>query len=451
MAFNFLQNRVEKTIKKVQSKGTLTKDNITEVLSEIRLVLLESDVNLNVVNDFIAKVEEKALGEIVSSDRTSSQAILKIINEELIQVLGGETKELKLSKPATIMFVGLQGSGKTTSSAKVSNYLSKKSGFKKPLLVALDIYRPAAIDQLEKLANDSGFDFFADREEKNVAVIAEKAKAYAKEIDADLIILDTAGRLQTDEALMTELEQVKKITKPSEIIFVADAMSGQEIINVAEEFDNRLKLTATIISKLDSDAKGGAALSITSKLRIPIAFIGTGEKLDQLEVFHPDRMAGRLLGLGDIETLTEKAQEISDEKSQERMMRKMMSGNFDLDDLMESMQQMQKMGSLGGLMKMLPGMKVSEAQTEAAEKKMVYYSVLISSMTKDEKRKPNLLKLPKRKQRVLKGSGRSVQELNELLRQFERSQKQMKEVAKMLKSGKMPNMGNMGGGMPGMF
>lgn len=340
------------------------------------------------------------------------------------------------------MMVGLNGSGKTTSTAKLASFLvNKKKFYKKPLLVALDIYRPAAIDQLEKLSKTLMFDFYANRDSQNVEKITKEALKIAKNNDHDLVIFDTAGRLQTDEELMSELETVKKQVKPSEIIFVADAMSGQEILNVAKEFDNRLRLTSAIITKLDSDAKGGASLSLSTAVGLKIMLIGTGEKIANLEQFHPDRQASRMLGLGDIETLVEKAQEVSNENDQEKMMRKIMSGQYDLDDLMDSMKQMAKMGNLGAIAKMLPGANINESQIAVAEKKMVYYEILINSMTAKERKNPKILKLPSRKGRILKGSGRPVQELNELLRQFDQSKKQMKEMAKFIKMGKMPNMG----------
>ena len=442
MAFNFLQGRLQKTIKKAHSKGMLSEKNIREIINEVKIALLESDVNLNVVNDFIEKVTKKALGTVIDVDRTASQAILKLINKELVSMLGGEVIEWQPKSQSYVMMVGLNGSGKTTSTAKLASFLvNKKKFYKKPLLVALDIYRPAAIDQLEKLSKTLMFDFYANRDSQNVEKITKEALKIAKNNDHDLVIFDTAGRLQTDEELMSELETVKKQVKPSEIIFVADAMSGQEILNVAKEFDNRLRLTSAIITKLDSDAKGGASLSLSTAVGLKIMLIGTGEKIANLEQFHPDRQASRMLGLGDIETLVEKAQEVSNENDQEKMMRKIMSGQYDLDDLMDSMKQMAKMGNLGAIAKMLPGANINESQIAVAEKKMVYYEILINSMTAKERKNPKILKLPSRKGRILKGSGRPVQELNELLRQFDQSKKQMKEMAKFIKMGKMPNMG----------
>ncbi len=449
MAFNFIQNRLSKTIKKVASKGMLSEENIKEIVAEIRLALLEADVNLKVVNNFIEDITKKAIGKVVDSDRTASQEILNLINEELIKLLGDEVKEWENRSESVVMMVGLQGSGKTTTTAKLASHLmNKKKYYKKPLLVALDVYRPAAIDQLEKLAKTLMVDFYCERDNNNVDKIAKNAMKFAKKNDNDLVLIDTAGRLQTDEELMSELESIKSITKPSEIIFVADAMSGQEILNVADTFNKKLKLTSAIITKLDSDAKGGASLSLTSALNLKIMYIGTGEKIANLEIFYPDRQASRMLGLGDIKTLIETAQEVSDENSQERMMRKMMAGKYDLDDLLESMRQMAKMGNLGAVAKMLPGAKINESQIETAEKKMKYYEVLINSMTLKERRNPKVLKHPSRKERIIKGSGRTIQEYNELLRQFDQSQKQMKEMVKYIKMGKMPNMG---GGFNGLM
>ncbi len=445
MAFNFIEGRMKKAVKKASSKGMLSKENINEILEDIKVVLLEADVNLKVVNKFIETVSEKAIGQVVDVDRTASQAVLKIINEELTKLLGGESKEWNNQATSTVMFVGLQGAGKTTTVAKLTSFLmNKKKMYKKPLLVALDVYRPAAIDQLEKLAKTLMVDFYCERDNQDVEKIAKNAIKYAKKNDNDLIMVDTAGRLQTDDELMNELDSVKSIFKPSEIMLVVDAMAGQEILNVAETFNTRLKLNSAIITKLDSDAKGGAALSLSQALGIKIMFIGTGEKISNLEVFHPDRQAGRLLGLGDIETLTEMAQEVAKESDQERMMRKMMSGQFDLDDLLESIGQMAKMGSLGGVAKLLPGVNIKEDQINSAERKLETFSVLIGSMTKKEKRNPKILKHPSRKERVIKGSGKTVQDFNNLLRDFDKTQKQMKEMGKYLKMGKMPNLG--GGG-----
>ena len=448
MAFNFIQSRLSKAVKKASSKGMLSKENIQEVIAEIRLILLEADVSLKVVNKFIEKMSEEALGQVVDSDRTASQTILKIINNGLIEILGGEPKNWNVQPFSAVMMVGLQGSGKTTSSAKlVSHLVNKKKFYKKPLLVGLDVYRPAAIDQLEKLAKILMVDFFSIRDTKDIEKITKEALKIAKKNDNDLVVFDTAGRLQTDEVLMDELLNVKKIVKPSEIIFVADAMAGQEILSVAETFNEKLNLTSAIISKLDSDAKGGASLSLALELGLKIMFIGTGEKISNLEIFYPDRQASRMLGMGDIETLAERAQEVASENDQEKMFRRIMSGQYDLNDLMESMRQMAQMGNLGSIAKMLPGTNISEAQIQSAEKKFHSFTIIINSLTEKEKKNPKILKHPKRKERILKGSGRPIQEFNDLLRQFDKSQKQMKEMAKYIKAGKIPNMSGGFGGL----
>lgn len=444
MAFNFLQNRLEKTIKKINSKGMLSEENINDVLSELKVNLLESDVNLKVVNSFLNEVKEKAIGLVISSDRTSSQEILKIINNELINVFGKETKKWNYRPHSIVMFVGLQGSGKTTSTVKLANFLvNKEKKYKKPLLVALDVYRPAAYNQLETLAKRQSFDFFGIKDDKDVNKILKEALKFASDNGNDLIILDTAGRLQTDETLMNELKEIKEIASPTEIIFTADGMSGQEILNVVKTFNDNLKITSTIITKMDSSAKGGASLSIASSTNIPIQFIGVGEKISNIELFHPDRMASRILGLGDIETLTEKALEVTDEKRTEKMMRKMMDGRFDLDDLLLTISQVSKMGSFSSIARLIPGIKLNDKQGNFAENRMKIYKYLIDSMTEKERKNPSLLNHPKRKNRVLKGSGRSAQELNSLVNEFDKMKKQMKEMGRYLKMGKLPNLKNM--------
>lgn len=452
MAFNFMQKRLEKVIHKVQSKGLLSKENISEILKEVKLILLESDVNLKVVDDFISSIEKKAIGKVVDTDRTSSQEILKIIYDELVNILGKEAKTWNYQSRSVVMMVGLQGSGKTTTVAKLANNLVKKQKkYKNPLLVALDIYRPAAIDQLETLAKKIDFPFYAERNEKDVIKIAKNALKLADKNNHDLIILDTAGRLQTDQKLMDELKEIKKIFIPTDIIFVADGFSGQEILNVAQEFNNKLKLSSVIVTKMDSNAKGGAIFSLAYALKLSISYLGVGEKIANLEIFYPNRIASRLLGLGDIETLTEKAQELGDEKSQEKMFRKMMAGKFDLDDLLVSMQQMSKMGNLGAISRLLPSFgklgKISEEKINSMETKLDVYKVLINSMTKKERKNPRLLKHQKRKERILKGSGRSAQEYNDLLRQFEKMQKQIMQLSKVLKSGRMPDLSKLGNGL----
>ncbi len=438
MAFNFLESRMEKTINKIQKSSSVDEKILEQFLEEFKIVLLESDVNLRVVNNFLDDVREQAKVKIFENKNNKSEELIELIRERLMLILGNATSEWKKQTPSIVMMVGLQGSGKTTSTAKIANYLFKNKQFKNPLLVSLDVYRPAAMEQLNKLADDLGFMFYADRSSQDVAQITKDAMEFASDMENDLIIFDTAGRIQTDASLMQELVEVKAIAKPSEVIFVADGLSGQEIINVAIEFNDSVKLTSTVVTKLDSNAKGGAALSLVSLLNIPIKFIGVGEKIDELELFHPDRMASRILGLGDLETLQEKASKVSKESDNERLMRKMMNGKFDLDDLLLSLKQVSKMGSLKSVAGMLPGVKISQEQSDDAEDKVIVYTVIINSMTQKERRNPKLVKHPKRSSRILKGSGRTQKELNELLRQFEKSQKQMKLISKYVKNGQMP-------------
>lgn len=437
---------VSKRLSKKLKNATLKEEDIKELLSEIRIALLDADVNLLVVKKFISSIKEKAIGTYVENFDKASDVVLGIIKQELVQILGKENKPLNVNKkPLKIMMVGLQGSGKTTTVGKLANFLRNKYN-KKPLLVAADIYRPAAIDQLKTLAEQTRVDFY----QEGVArpdLIVKNAMNLADQQDNDLIIVDTAGRLQTNEELMQELVNIKRVYTPDEIFLVVDAMAGQDIINVATEFNNWLKLTGIIITKLDSDARAGAALSITSLLNVPIKFTGTGERVGSISDFYPERMADRILGLGDIMTLAEKAADVIDEKKAKNAMQRMMAGKMDLEDLMYQMNQIPKMGSLSGLATMIPGInKISSDQIEEAEKKMKIWGVLLSSMTKKERRDPKLFKKePTRRMRVLNGSGRSPDELNKLLKQWEQSRDKMAEMGKMLKSGKNPFGKNMGG------
>ena len=439
MAFNFLEARMEKTISKIQKSSSIDEKILENFLEEFKIVFLESDINLNVINKLIEEIRNEAKNKIFINKGNKSQEFIDLVQNKLTDILGKATSDwVKRESQTVVMMVGLQGSGKTTTSAKIANYLHNKKMYNNPLLVSLDVYRPAAMEQLNKLADDLGFMFYAERDSKDVSKITKDAMDFAYDMENDLIIFDTAGRIQTDKQLMNELADVKKIIKPTEIIFVADGMSGQEIINVAKEFDETIKLTSTIITKLDSDAKGGAAISIISLLKIPVKFIGVGEKINDLEIFHPDRMASRILGFGDLETLQEKSKKVSKESDNERLMRKMMQGKFDLEDLMISLEQVSKMGNLRSVASMLPGVNISKEQSETADNKAKLYRVLIDSMTSKERKNPKLIKHPKRTQRILNGSGRNQKELNELLRQFEKSQKQMKEVLKYVKNGQIP-------------
>lgn len=444
---DFLGNRLQKSMAKMKAKTTLNEADILEVTRDIKMALLEADVNLMVVKQFIKSVKEKAVGSEIVGKLNPSQQMIKIVKEELVDVLGGKVKETTIKgNPEIIMMTGLQGSGKTTTSAKLVKYFMKKHDIKKPLMVAADVYRPAAIEQLVTLGKELNIDVFSKGTDANPRDIASEALAKAKTDGYDLVIIDTAGRLSIDEELMQELVDIKKLVKPHEIFFVADALSGQDIINVATTFNEKLSLTGSIITKLDSDARGGAALSIRKLLNLPIRFIGTGEKVSNLDLFHPDRMADRILGMGDVLSLIEKAEEVVDEKRSKRMMNRMASGHFDLDDLMEQLAQMKKLGKMSKIIKMIPGLsgKIDKEKLDGAEVKMRNYEILISSMTKQERKNPKLLKQATRKARILKGSGRSAQEFNKLINEFERSAKQMKSVAKSVKDGTF-NPGTMNG------
>ncbi|WP_373437733.1 signal recognition particle protein [Metamycoplasma equirhinis] len=428
---DFIQRRMQKSMQKINKKMSINEEDIIEVLREVKLALLEADVNLDVVKVFTKQVKEKALDSQIIGKLNQQQTVLKIFKDELTNILGKKTCEVKLKNiPTKIMMVGLQGSGKTTSAAKLSVFFKKKNICKNPLLVGDDIYRPAAREQLEQLSKQINVDFFT-KKENNAVSIANEAIDKAQDNHNDLIIIDTAGRLAIDEQLMQELKDIKKSIKPDYIFLVVDAMSGQDVINTAKKFHEELNLDGTIITKLDSDARGGAALSITHLLGVPIVFIGNGEKLSGLEIFHPDRMAERILGMGDVLTLIEKASEEVDEKMMKKIGYKMLTGKFDLSDLMNSLAQIKKLGKMKSILKMIPGMadKVDDAKIEEAEEKFRIYNYLLSSMTELEKKNPKLLKNASRKQRVLLGSGRSAREFNMLMADFERMAKQMKELA----------------------
>ena len=444
---DFLGKRLQKSMAKMSAKTTLNEADILEVTRDIKMALLEADVNLIVVKQFIKSVKEKVVGSNLTGKLNPSQQMIKIVKEELVSTLGGTTKEVKVtSAPHIIMMTGLQGSGKTTTAAKLVKYFMKKHDIKKPLMVAADVYRPAAIEQLKTLGKELQIDVYAEGVDADPVDITSNAVKKAKSEEYDLVIIDTAGRLAIDEKLMAELVAIKKATKPNEIFFVADALSGQDIINVATAFNEKLALTGSIITKLDSDARGGAALSIRKMLNLPIRFIGTGEKVANLDLFHPDRMADRILGMGDVLSLIEKAEEVIDEKSSKKMMNRMASGHFDLNDLLAQLKQMKKLGKMSKLMKMIPGMagKIDKSKLDDAEVKLRLFEILITSMTDAERRNPKLLKSADRKARVIKGSGRSAQEFNKLVNEFDRMAKQMKSVAKSMKDGSF-NPGMMSG------
>ena len=432
--FESLGDRLQSAINKIKGYGKITEDNISEVTREIRLALLEADVNYKVVKEFIANVKEKALGEEVTKSLKPGEMFVKIVKDELVELLGGEKKDLNLDgNPAVLMLVGLQGTGKTTMIGKLALRLRKKHN-KKPLLVACDVYRPAAIDQLKQLGRQLNIEVY-DEGNNNPVEISKNAIKYAKENGYNYVLIDTAGRLHIDEPLMEELNNINKEVKPQEILLVVDSMTGQDAINVIEGFNSNLLLTGAILTKLDGDTRGGAALSIRHLTNIPIKFIGIGEKMDGIEEFYPDRMATRILGMGDIMTMLEKAEEVIDKDEAMKAAKKMQSGKFDLDDFLGQLKQIKKLGPLENIIKMLPGVPKELKGVKVDPKDMAHIEAIILSMTPYERRHPEVLKAT-RKQRIAKGSSRSVEEVNRLLKQFE----QMKLMMKQLKSGnlKMP-------------
>ena len=447
MAFESLSERFQRIFKKIRGQSRLTEANMDEMLKEVRIALLEADVNFKVVKEFTESIKQKAIGEEVYLKLNPSQMVVKIVHDELVELLGSGDSELvyQNNKPTIIMLVGLQGTGKTTSAGKLANLMKKKLG-KKVLLAAGDVYRPAAIDQLKQVGDKVGVEVFSMGTNVSPVEIAKKAKEKAYNEHYDVLILDTAGRLSIDEPLMKELQDITKEISPNETLLLVDAMSGQDAINVANKFNESLTITGIIMSKLDGDARGGSALSIKYLTGIPIKFAGTGEKLTDLDAFHPDRMADRILGMGDVMTLVEKVQEEIDEKEARRDAQKMMSGDFTLEDMVAQMKKIQKMGSLGGLMKLIPGMPtITDEQKEKAEKEMKNMEAIVNSMTPEERRHPEILK-NSRKVRIAKGCGKTNADINRVLKKFEQTKEMMKQMKQYQKSGRMPpGMGGMGG------
>ncbi len=425
--FESLGDRLQNAIHKIKGYGKITEDNISDMMREIRLALLEADVNYTVVKEFTTSVKEKALGEEVVSSINPGDLFVKIVKDELTELLGGESSPLNLEgKPATLMLVGLQGSGKTTTIAKIANYLRKKH-HKKPLLVACDVYRPAAIDQLVQLGKQLNIDVFEEGK-KNPVEIAQNAIVYAKDNKFDYVLIDTAGRLHIDENLMEELDNIQSTIHPDETLLVIDSMMGQDAINVITGFHNQLPLTGVVLTKLDGDTRGGVALSVRHLTHVPIKFIGVSEKLDGLDSFDPERMAGRILGMGDIISLVEKATESIDEKEAEKAAKRMQEGKFDLEDFLSTMKQMKKLGPIENLIKLLPGAKkMGLTNIKVDPKQMAHIEAIVLSMTPKERRNPSIIKAS-RKTRIAKGSGSSVQEVNQLLQQFDQMKKMMKQV-----------------------
>ncbi len=432
--FENLGDRLQSAVNKIKGYGKITESNISEVTREIRLALLEADVNYKVVKEFINNVKEKALGEEVSKSLKPGEQFVKILKDELVELLGGEKADLYISgNPSILMLVGLQGSGKTTTIGKLALLLRKKYK-KRPLLVACDVYRPAAIDQLKTIGKELNIDVYEEGK-GNPVTIAGNAIKYARENKYDYVLIDTAGRLHIDEALMDELKQINEVVKPNEIMLVLDSMVGQDAINVIEGFNNELPLTGAILTKLDGDTRGGAALSIRHLTHVPIKFIGVSEKMDGLDEFYPDRMATRILGMGDLMTMIEKAESAIDEEEAKKTAKRMEQGKFDLEDFLSTFKQMKKLGPLENLIKLIPGVPKELKSVKIDPKDMAHIEAIILSMTPYERRHPEVLKAS-RKQRIAKGSARSVEEVNRLLNQFE----QMKKMMKMMKNGnfKMP-------------
>ena len=446
MAFENLSERLGKAFKNITGKGKLTEKNMNDMLREVRMSLLEADVNYGVVKDFISRIKEKAMGQEVLTSLNPGQMVVKIVHDEIVALLGTEDAPVNYKKSGitTIMMVGLQGTGKTTASAKIANLMKKKQG-RNPLLVACDVIRPAAIDQLKTLGESIGVEVFSLGVETKALETANQAMVYANENGYDTVLFDTAGRLHIDDELMQELSDIKAYVQPDDILLTVDAMTGQDIVNVASSFHEQLEVSGLVLTKLDGDSRGGGILSVRAITNVPVKFVGLGEKIEDLDVFHPDRMADRILGMGDIMSLVEKAQEKMDMEATTKSTNRMMSGEFTLTDMLVQYEQIEKMGSLGGMMKLLPGMGQLAGQIDEAkaDNKIKKSKAIIQSMTPEERENPNILRAS-RKNRIAKGSGVSVADVNRCLNEFEKMKQVMKQFSSLAKGGKMPNLGGLG-------
>ena len=444
--FNKLQERLEKSFQTLKGQGSITEINVAQTMKEIRRALLDADVNYQIAKEFTNTVKEKALGADVLTALKPGQLLTKITHDELAKLMGETVEELDLSgNPAVILMAGLQGSGKTTHSGKLAHFLKTKKG-KLPLLVAADVYRPAAIDQLHVVGEQIGVEVYSNKDEKDPVKIAEAGVAYAKSHGLNVVIVDTAGRLAVDEKMMTEIAAIKDSIKPNETLFVVDAMTGQDAVNTAKEFNDRLNFEGVILTKLDGDSRGGAALSIRQVVQKPIKFIGTGEKMEALDVFYPERMADRILGMGDVVSLVERVQDQFDEEEARKLQKKIAKNQFNFDDFLSQIQQIQKMGNVKDLMGMLPGMGKAMKDVEIEDDAFKHIEAIIRSMTPKERQQPQIIN-GARKKRIAKGSGREINDVNQLMKQFNDTKKMMKL---MNNKSAMASMMKQFGGMPGM-
>jgi signal recognition particle subunit SRP54 len=427
--FENLSLKIEKAIKNLKGQGRISEINVAETTKEIRKALVEADVNYKIAKEFTDVVKEKAIGQNVLTSISPGQLLIKIVNDELIQLLGGEQQDINITaNPSVFLIAGLQGSGKTTFSGKLAKHIKSKG--RNPLLVACDVYRPAAINQLKVLGESIGVAVYADLENKNPVDIATKAIAFAKQNHHNVIIVDTAGRLSIDEQMMSEIYEIKETIRPTETLFVVDSMTGQDAVNTAKNFNDRLDFDGVVLTKLDGDTRGGAALSIKAVVNKPIKFVSNGEKLDALELFYPDRMAGRILGKGDVVSLVERAQSVFDEEEARKISKKISKNNFDLEDFLSQLQQIKKMGNVKDLMSMIPGVGNKIKDLEVDENVFKNIECIIQSMTPQERQNPDLIN-NSRKARIVKGSGKTIQELNKLLTQFNDMKKMMKSMNSM--------------------
>lgn len=449
MAFEGLSSRLQEITRKLKGKARITEGDLKEVTREVKLALLEADVNYKIVKEFVKTIEEKAIGQDVLKSLTPGQQVIKIVKDELVELLGSQETKINFSPnpPTVIMLVGLQGSGKTTTAGKLANIIRKQG--KKPLLVACDVYRPAAIKQLEVVGKQLNIPVYSNENTKNVVQIAKQAYSVAMSKLNDVIIIDTAGRLQIDEVLMQELSDLKANIKPHEILLVVDSMTGQDAVNVADTFNQKLGIDGIILTKLDGDTRGGAALSVKKVTGRPIKFAATGEKLSDIEVFYPDRMASRILGMGDVLSIIEKAEESFDLEEAQKLEKKLRKQSFDLDDYLAQLRQMKKMGSFSSIIKMIPGLGSKLGDVEIDDKEFIRIESMICSMTKEERRNPKILN-GSRRLRIAKGSGTTVEQLNKFMKSFEMTQKMMKEMTsnkgamkRMMKNFNLDNMDDM--------